>query len=144
MATTFRTLAVLAGLTLLGACDTVGGTGGPRGTSVTRSHLGADFARGEVAVEPRFEVQAAGGVYEPAFAEAVAAELRTIGFTPSATPATSEFVATVDIASGTQATLFARAPDNPGTIYELRLKNGGLFPYTCVCHPNTGRLFDVW
>ena len=115
MAMTFRVLAAAAAVfATLGACSTVrvGDTTTPalRGTNVTRIHLGSEIARGEVAVEPRFATQAAGGVYEPAFATSVSNELRTLGFLPAATPATSEFVATVDVATGTMAALTARAP----------------------------------
>lgn len=118
MAMTFRAsfaaVAALATLGGLGACSTVSGgdDAAPalRGTNVTRIHLGSEIARGEVAVEPRFAVQAAGGVYEPAFATSVADELRTLGFLPAATPGASEFVATVDVATGTMTALRARAP----------------------------------
>lgn len=113
MATTFRTALAAGALGLVAACSTSGaGDAGPtlRGTNVTRIHLGSEIARGEVAVEPRFATQAAGGVYQPAYAAAVAGELRTLGFTPSATPATSEFVATVDVATATIAALKARTP----------------------------------
>ena len=112
MAMTFRAALATCTLALLAACSTAGSDTAPvlRGTNVTRIHLGGQFARGEIAVEPRFAMQAAGGVYQPAFADAVAAELRTLGFTPAATPATSEFVATVDVATGTMASLKARTP----------------------------------
>lgn len=114
MAMTYRSIAGIAGLALLGACATPSGgdDAGQRfsGTNVTRIHLGTAIARGEVAVEPRFETQAAGGVYDPAFADAVAGELRKLGFAPAATPAGSEFVATVDVAVGTIAALSARTP----------------------------------
>lgn len=114
MAMTYRNIAGIAGLALLAACATSTREDGAAqrlsGTNVTRIHLGGDIARGEVAVEPRFETQAAGGVYEPAFAAAVAGELRTLGFAPAATPASSEFVATVDVATGTIAALSARTP----------------------------------
>lgn len=111
MAITFR-IAVLAGFALISACGTVGAGDGQsaRGIGVTRFHLGGQIARGEVAVEPRFATQAAGGVYLPAFAGTIASELRTLGFTSAATPATSEFVATVDVATGTRVALAARAP----------------------------------
>ena len=67
-------------------------------------------------MEPRFATQVAGGAYRPEFAATVAEELRALGFTPAATPATSEFIATVDVAAGTQAALFARAPGTPGSV----------------------------
>lgn len=111
MAMSFRILAATAALALVAGCSTVGGDGpSERGTSVTRIHLGGVIARGEVSVEPRFTTQAAGGVYEPAFGTTVADELRTLGFTPAANPAASEFVATVDVATATGAALAARAP----------------------------------
>lgn len=113
MATTFRLTAILAGLAMTAGCAGVGvGTGGSgsRGTSVTRTHLGGVATRGEVSVEPRFEIQAAGGVYQPGFGASVANELRALGFAPAATPAASEFVATVDVATGTQTALYARVP----------------------------------
>lgn len=108
-------LGPLVGVALLAGCSTLGGggdaaDGAPRGVSVTRTHLGGDFTRGEVAVEPRFAIQAAGGFYLPAFADAVSAELRRLGFAPSTSPAASEFIATVDVATGTQAALSARIP----------------------------------
>lgn len=105
-----RILAVLALAAFAAGCAAVGGRQSPRGISVTRTHLGGVAARGEVAVEPRFAIQAAGGVYRPAFADAVAGEFRALGFGPSATPAASEYIATVDVATGTQAALFARIP----------------------------------
>jgi hypothetical protein len=111
MAIDLRILGATAALALVAGCSTAGGgEASQRGTSVTRIHLGSAIARGEVAVEPRFTTQAAGGVYEPAFGTAVAGELRTLGFTPAANPAASEFVATVDVATGTGAALAARAP----------------------------------
>lgn len=113
MAMTFRAALAAGALALLAACSTVDGDAGApsfRGTNVTRFHLGSSIAPGEVAVEPRFATQAAGGVYQPSYATAVAGELRTLGFMPAATPATSEFVATVDVATGTMAALKARAP----------------------------------
>ena len=113
MAIIFRAALVASATGLLAACGTSGsGDATPtlRGTNVTRIHLEAEIARGEVAVEPRFATQAVGGVYQPGYATAVVGELRTLGFTPSATPATSEFVATVDVATGTMATLKARTP----------------------------------
>ena len=113
MATNFRAMLAAGTLALLAACNTLGGSDAAptlRGTNVTRIHLGVPAGRGEVSVEPRFATQAAGGVYEPAFATTVANELRTLGFTPAASPATSEYVATVDVATGTLATLAARAP----------------------------------
>lgn len=116
MTTTFLRGAALGAFVVLGACGTTsGGTGGPRmtGTNVTRFHLGGEFARGQVAVEPRFQTQAAGGVYLPAFATIVANELKTLGFTPAASPASSEFVATVDVATGTVTALTARSPGSP-------------------------------
>lgn len=114
MAMTFRTLG-FAATALLAACTTSGGGGGQRssGMSVTRFHLGGEIARGEVAIEPRFATQAAGGVFQPAFAAAVANELRVLGFTPAAAPARSEYVATVDVATNTMVALVARAPGSP-------------------------------
>lgn len=111
-----RILAVLALAALATGCAAVGGSQSPRGISVTRTHLGGEIARGEVAVEPRFATQVAGGAYRPEFAATVADELRALGFTPAATPAASEFIATVDVAAGTQAALFARAPGTPGSV----------------------------
>lgn len=116
MTMTFRAWSALGVLALLGACSTVEGSGGRRaagGMSVTRFHLGGEIARGTIAVEPRFETQAAGGVYQPAFAASVANELRTLGFTPAPAGSTSEFVATVDVATGTAVALAARAPGSP-------------------------------
>ncbi len=118
-----RTACAAGALAMLAACSTLGGgtDAAPalRGTNVTRIHLGGEIARGEVSVEPRFDMQAAGGVYQPAFATAVGDELRKLGFTPAATPATSEFVATVDVATATVAALAARTPATgpatPGT-----------------------------
>lgn len=115
MAMSFRAPAAIASLVaalaLITGCSTaVGGGDAQRGTSVTRIHLGGNIARGEVAVEPRFTTQAAGGVYEPGFGATVASELQTLGFRPAANPATSEFVATVDVATATGAALAARAP----------------------------------
>ena len=96
----FRSAAIAAGLALTAGCAAVdGGAAGPRGTSVTRTHLGGSIARGEVSVEPRFETQAAGGVYRPEFGAAVADALRGAGFAPVANPTASPFVATVDVAS---------------------------------------------
>ena len=122
MATTFRSLLAIAACGLLAACAGLGGSvaGGdagerrPSGTRVTRSHLGGEFTRGEVAVEPRFALQAAGGVYQPGFAAAVAAELGRLGYAPAANLAASEFVATVDVATGTGAVLSARIPQSTG------------------------------
>jgi len=111
MAMSFRALVPFAALALVAGCSTAGGGGqSQRGTSVTRIHLGGVIARGEVAVEPRFTTQAAGGVYLPGFGATVADELRTLGFTPAANPAASEFIATVDVATGTGVALAARAP----------------------------------
>lgn len=98
---------------MLAACNTLGDRDAAptlRGTNVTRIHLGSAIARGEVSVEPRFATQAAGGVYDPAFGATVANELRSLGFLPSANPATSEFVATVDVATAPIAALNARTP----------------------------------
>ena len=128
----FGGLALAAAVALAG-CSTVAADGpaAPRGISVTRTHLGGIASRGEVSVEPRFDIQAAGGIYQPAFAQVVAAELRTLGFAPAATPAASPFIATVDVATGTQAALFARipgmtappaAPDAPATQLAVQLK----------------------
>lgn len=127
-----RLLSAVAGAALIAGCSTVdGGTATPRGISVTRTHLGGVAGRGEVAVEPRFAIQAAGGLYQPAFAQAVASELRTIGFAPATNPAASEYVATVDVATGTQSALYARipgtatataAPTVPGTQLAVQLK----------------------
>lgn len=116
MAISFRLGIVLAAAALAAGCAAVGGDRSPRGISVTRTHLGGEIARGEVAVEPRFTTQAAGGAYRPEFGAAVADELRALGFAPAATPAASEFIATVDVAAGTQAVLFARAPGTPGGV----------------------------
>lgn len=105
--------AALGGVALLGACTTAStGDGAPRmsGISVTRFHLGGEIAKGEVAVEPRFEVQAAGGVYEPGFGAIVANELRPLGFVPSGAAAASEYIATVDVATATVSALAARTP----------------------------------
>lgn len=79
-------------------------------TQVTSFHLGGEIAPGEVAIERKFATQRA-GANEPAYENAVATELRRLGFT--ATPAlatTSEFVATVDVATGTGLQLQARSP----------------------------------
>ena len=109
-----RILTAVAAAALVAGCSTVGagssGPAAPRGIAVTRTHLGGVPGRGEVAVEPRFDIQAAGGIYQPVFAQAVTAELRTLGFAPAATPAASEYVATVDVATGTQGALAARIP----------------------------------
>jgi len=111
MAMSFRAFAATAALALVAGCSTGGGGGqAERGISVTRNHLGGVMARGEVSVEPRFTMQAAGGVYQTGFGTTVADELRTLGFTPAANPTASEFVATVDVATGTGAALAARAP----------------------------------
>ena len=90
MSISFRGGILLVGAALAAGCSTVEGDRSPRGISVTRTHLGGVAARGEVAVEPRFDIQAAGGVYQPAFADAVAGELRTLGFAPAATPAPAD------------------------------------------------------
>ncbi len=114
MAMTFRNAAVIAVAALLAACGTTGGTSQrSSGTSVTRFHLGSEIARGEVSVEPRFTTPAAGGVYEPGFGASIGNELATLGFKPAATPATSEFIATVDVATNTMLALQARAPGSP-------------------------------
>lgn len=111
---TFRNAAVIAGAALLAACGTTGGTGQrSSGTSVTRFHLGSEIARGEVSVEPRFTTPAAGGVYEPGFGASIGSELAALGFKPAVTPATSEFIATVDVATNTMLALQARAPGSP-------------------------------
>lgn len=116
MTMSFRIPCAIAALALVAGCSTVGGGGMPtqRGTSVTRIHLGGEIVRGQVAVEPRFTTQAVGGVYEPGFGVTVANELRTLGFAPAANPAASEFIATVDVATGTGPALAGRAPAMPG------------------------------
>lgn len=102
-------LSVIA-LAALSACA---GSGERRsaagGLEVSRFHLGGVVASGEVVLEPRFASATAPDRNFASNAAAVAAELRRLGFTPGDRPG-SEFIATVDIATGTPVQLQARAP----------------------------------
>ena len=103
-------LAFLVALAGLSACSGLRerGSAARGGLEVTRFHLGGVVASGEVVLEPRFS-----GAQTPpnyaASAVAVANELRRLGFTPGDRPG-SEFIATVDVATGTPLQLQARAP----------------------------------
>ncbi|MES2337295.1 MAG: DUF4136 domain-containing protein [Pseudomonadota bacterium] len=91
---TIRTPALaLASALALAACATTGGAGGGP-TEVSRLHLGDPIAPGTVTVEPITGGGGAGLEYQ-LYADATAAELSRIGFSPAAAGTTSQYVAAV-------------------------------------------------
>ena len=100
--------AALAAAALLSACTATGGGAGP--VDVTRFHLGTPVARDSVSVE---SLNGFAGVSpeDQIYANAVAAELGQLGFTPTtAAGAPSQYIAAFNFKRTSQGTVRKRPP----------------------------------
>jgi hypothetical protein len=108
--------ASIAGLVLmaavsLGGCATGGGRETARGgVDVTRTHLGQQLARAQIAVEPLNAADANNPEFA-AFARAVEAQLVRLGYTIAPNRAQSEQIARVDIRQGSRSALTTGWPE---------------------------------
>jgi hypothetical protein len=110
--------AVYAGFALflsasLAACASSGGGSGAAGVDVTRTHLGQQIARAQIAVEPVNAADANNPDFR-AFAEAVERHLVRHGYTIAPNRATSEQIARVTVQQGTRAALTTGWPAGLG------------------------------
>lgn len=107
------TLSLAAG----GCTASLGGGGGvPRGTDVTRYHLGQPIAPGSVAIEPLATNATISPEYRT-YADAVATELSRLGFapTPAVLPATpSQYIAAVSFTRAPRGTIQKPPPFSIG------------------------------
>lgn len=107
-----RTAALAIAATLAG-CASGPGPGEAYRTEVTRFHLGGQFARGPISVEPIDPTQA-GSLEFRAQAAAVSRELARLGWTVVPGVGQAEQVATVYIERGTREALARRSPVSVG------------------------------
>lgn len=102
--------ALAAACLALGACSTT--SNGPAPSQVTRFHLGAPIARGQIAVEA-FDPADHNSIEYQAYAHAVARQLQSLGWTvvPSNQ---SEQVAMIDVEQGSREAIARRSPISIG------------------------------
>lgn len=106
-----RPLIALAAITALaGGCSTTGG-GRPAPVDVTRYHLSQPIPAGTVTIQPKDG--AAGPEYQ-LYADAVGAELARMGFSPAATGARADYIATVDFVRTDRGQVRTRPPVSIG------------------------------
>lgn len=98
----------LAALSALAACSTTNS-----GVDVTRFHLEQPVARGSVFLEPA-NPDRAGSLEFRTYADAVAAELRDIGFTVASTRDAAELIGTMDYMQATRQAIAERSPVSVG------------------------------
>jgi hypothetical protein len=97
------------------------------GVDVTRTHLGQQVARGQIAIEPANPALASSAGYRD-YAGAVAAELSRLGWTVVNTVGTSEQVALVD----------TRGPGNQLSVRIKRRSDGTVFWEGRAANPSGG------
>lgn len=102
--------AALAGLAALAACAT--GSSAPRGTEVTRFHLGDAIAAQQVSIEPANPADEASLEFRT-YAGIVAAELGRVGFTATELE-DSEMVVVIGVDRGTREAVARRSPVSIG------------------------------
>ncbi|MCA1748426.1 MAG: DUF4136 domain-containing protein [Parasphingopyxis sp.] len=104
----FARAAALALLGLAAACSTTT----PRGTEVTRFHLGEPIAAQAITIEPANEADANSLEFQT-YADIVATELARIGFN-RASPEEAEMIAVVDVVRDTRIAAARRSPISIG------------------------------
>ena len=122
--------AVIAALSLAG-CAATGGRSGGGGVDVTRTHLGQQLARAQIAVEPA-EVADANTPDFRAYAQTVEQHLARHGYTIAANRGASEQIARVDVRQGSRSALTTGWPaglgagsggaDSVATLLDVRIQ----------------------
>lgn len=108
--TTRLALAALA-LAATAACTT--GPGRPGPVDVTRYHLGEALNRGTFAIEPLAPAGYVSPEYQM-YADAVAAQVRTLGFTPAPDAASSDYLVAVEFVRQSRGVVNDRPPVSVG------------------------------
>lgn len=101
-------LAALAAAVSMAGCETLGGSDGRDGASVTRFHLGQPIARGEIRVEPADPARA-NSLEFTQMAASVERELARLGWNVARGNATSEQVAVIRIDQGSREAMRSRS-----------------------------------
>lgn len=99
-------IALTAAAALAGGCSTNGG-GRPGPVDVTRYHLSQPIPAGTVAIQSK---DAVAGPEFQLYADAVGAELGRMGFTPAATGARADYIATVGFTRTDRGQVRTRPP----------------------------------
>ncbi len=98
-------LTLAAATTMMAGCTTGGGRAAP--VDVTRYHLSQPIPAGAVSIQPKDAV--AGPEYR-LYADAVAAQMATMGFAPAAPGASVDYIATVDFVRTDRGQVRTRPP----------------------------------
>jgi len=106
-------IALAVALSLAGCATSRGGGAAAGGVDVTRTHLGGQLARAQIAVEPANAADANNPEFQ-AFSDAVERQLARHGYTIAANRPASEQIARLTVTQGTRAALTTGWPAGLG------------------------------